>query len=82
MKAISAKATAGLNIGAWVNTADNSGAKIVKIVGVKRKLLYILLSIIILPLVFYLYLCEKRYVLISLAISLFGLFLNKYFNVK
>ena len=53
-----------------------------KIVGVKRKLLYILLSIIILPLVFYLYLCEKRYVLISLAISLFGLFLNKYFNVK
>ncbi|HLC77895.1 MAG TPA: uL14 family ribosomal protein [Candidatus Nanoarchaeia archaeon] len=36
MKAISAKGTAGLNLGAWVTSADNSGAKIVKIVGVKR----------------------------------------------
>ncbi len=36
MKAISAKATAGLNLGAWVVAADNSGAKIVKIVSVKR----------------------------------------------
>jgi len=36
MKAISAKATAGLNIGAKVVAADNSGAKIVKIVSVKR----------------------------------------------
>ena len=36
MKAISAKATRGLNIGAKVISADNSGAKIVKIVSVKR----------------------------------------------
>ena len=36
MKAISAKATAGLNIGSYLTAADNSGAKIVKIVGVKR----------------------------------------------
>jgi len=36
MKAISARATAGLNLGAKVPVADNSGAKIVKIVGVKR----------------------------------------------
>jgi large subunit ribosomal protein L14 len=36
MKAISAKATEGLNLGARVISADNSGAKIVKIVGVKR----------------------------------------------
>ena len=36
MKAISAKATRGLNIGAKVIAADNSGAKIVKIVSVKR----------------------------------------------
>ena len=36
MKAISAKGTAGLNIGSWLVAADNSGAKIVKIVGVKR----------------------------------------------
>ena len=34
MKAISARITKGLNLGAWVNVADNSGAKIVKIVSV------------------------------------------------
>lgn len=36
MKAISAKATRGLNIGSWVEAADNSGARIVKIVSVKH----------------------------------------------
>jgi large subunit ribosomal protein L14 len=36
MKAISAKATAGLNIGSHLIASDNSGAKIVKIVAVKR----------------------------------------------
>ena len=36
MKSISARATAGLNLGAKVVSADNSGAKIVKIVSVKR----------------------------------------------
>jgi large subunit ribosomal protein L14 len=36
MKAISAKVTRGLNIGAIVNVADNSGAKIAKIVSIKR----------------------------------------------
>jgi len=36
MKAISARATAGLNIGSWLTAADNSGAKIVKIVSVKK----------------------------------------------
>jgi len=36
MKAISAKGTAGLNIGSKVVAADNSGAKIVRIVSVKR----------------------------------------------
>ena len=36
MKAISARVTRGLNIGAEVVAADNSGAKIVRIVGVKR----------------------------------------------
>jgi len=36
MKAISARATAGLNLGAKMIAADNSGAKIVKIVSVKR----------------------------------------------
>ncbi|MEK6925673.1 MAG: uL14 family ribosomal protein [Nanoarchaeota archaeon] len=36
MKAISARATAGLNLGALVHAADNSGAKMVRIVGVKR----------------------------------------------
>jgi len=36
MKAISARATAGLNLGAKMIVADNSGAKIIKIVSVKR----------------------------------------------
>jgi len=36
MKAISAKATRGLNIGSKVIAADNSGARIVRIVGVKK----------------------------------------------
>ncbi len=36
MKAISAKGTAGLNIGSVLVSSDNSGAKIVKIVGVKK----------------------------------------------
>ena len=36
MKPISAKATAGLNLGAKMIAADNSGAKIVKLVSVKR----------------------------------------------
>ena len=36
MKAISAKATAGLNLGAKMISSDNSGAKIVKLVGVKK----------------------------------------------
>ena len=36
MKAISAKATRGLNIGSKVVAADNSGARIVKIVSVKH----------------------------------------------
>ncbi len=36
MKSINAKATRGLNIGSIVNAADNSGARIVKIVGVKK----------------------------------------------
>jgi len=36
MKAISARATEGLNLGAKVIAADNSGAKIVKIVSVKK----------------------------------------------
>jgi len=36
MKAVSAKPTRALNLGAWVTSADNSGAKIVKIVSVKR----------------------------------------------
>jgi large subunit ribosomal protein L14 len=36
MKAISARTTAGLNIGSQMIAADNSGAKIVKIVGVKK----------------------------------------------
>ncbi len=36
MKAISAKATAGLNLGATMISSDNSGAKIVRIVSVKR----------------------------------------------
>ena len=36
MKAISARATAGLNLGAIMASSDNSGAKIVKLVSVKR----------------------------------------------
>jgi len=36
MKAISARATNGLNLGAKMIAADNSGAKIVKLVSVKR----------------------------------------------
>jgi len=36
MKAISARATAGLNLGATMIASDNSGAKIVKLVGVKK----------------------------------------------
>ncbi len=36
MKAISAKATEGLNLGAKLIAADNSGAKIVKIISVKK----------------------------------------------
>ncbi len=36
MKAISARATAGLNLGARIIASDNSGAKIVKVVSVKR----------------------------------------------
>src|SRR3989338_7634015 len=36
MKAISARPTRALNLGAQVIASDNSGAKIVKIVGVKK----------------------------------------------
>ncbi len=36
MKAISARTTAGCNIGTRMIAADNSGAKFVKLVGVKR----------------------------------------------
>ncbi len=36
MKAISARATAGLNLGAKMISSDNSGAKIVRLVSVKR----------------------------------------------
>ncbi len=36
MKAISARATAGLNLGAQLIASDNSGAKIVRLVSVKR----------------------------------------------
>lgn len=36
MKSISAKATAGLNLGAIMIAADNSGAKVVRLVGVKK----------------------------------------------
>ncbi|MBS3070715.1 uL14 family ribosomal protein [Candidatus Pacearchaeota archaeon] len=36
MKAISAKATRGLNLGSTVIVADNSGGKIARIVGVKK----------------------------------------------
>lgn len=36
MKAVGAKTTAGLNLGAILVAADNSGAKIVKLVSVKK----------------------------------------------
>ena len=36
MKAITARATRGLNLGAYLVAADNSGAKIVKLVSVKK----------------------------------------------
>lgn len=36
MRAISSRATRGLNIGSLVDACDNSGARIVKIVSVKR----------------------------------------------
>ena len=36
MKAVSARTTAGLNLGAKVIAADNSGARIVKVVSVKK----------------------------------------------
>ena len=36
MKAISAKVTRGLNLGATLNVADNSGGKIARLVSVKR----------------------------------------------
>jgi len=36
MKAISARTTAGLNLGATMIASDNSGAKLVKLVSVKR----------------------------------------------
>lgn len=36
MKAVSARTTRGLNIGSILISADNSGAKVVKITGVKR----------------------------------------------
>lgn len=36
MKAISARATRGLNIGSVVEAADNAGARIVRIVGIKK----------------------------------------------
>lgn len=35
MKAVSAKMTAGLNLGSIMNVADNSGAKVARIVSVK-----------------------------------------------
>jgi len=36
MKAISAAATRGLNLGSMLNVADNSGARIVRLVSVKK----------------------------------------------
>lgn len=36
MKAISARATRGLNLGAYLVASDNSGAKVVKLVSVKK----------------------------------------------
>jgi large subunit ribosomal protein L14 len=37
MKAVKANITDGLQVGSHVETCDNSGAKIIKIIGVKRK---------------------------------------------
>ncbi len=34
MKAVSAKITRGLNLGCWVNVADNSGAKVGKVISI------------------------------------------------
>ncbi len=36
MKAVAARITKAINIGSLVNVADNSGAKVVRVVGVKR----------------------------------------------
>lgn len=36
MKGLAAKVTRGLNLGSLVNVSDNSGARLAKIVGVKR----------------------------------------------
>ena len=36
MKAVSARMTRGLNIGSYLIAADNAGARVVKIVGVKK----------------------------------------------
>lgn len=37
MKAVKANVTDGLQVGSYLETCDNSGAKIIKITGVKRK---------------------------------------------
>ena len=37
MKAIKANVSNGLQVGSYINTCDNSGAKVLKITGVKRK---------------------------------------------
>lgn len=37
MKAIKANVTNGLQVGSYIDTCDNSGAKVLKITGVKRK---------------------------------------------
>lgn len=37
MKAIKSKITNGLQVGSYLDTCDNSGAKVLKITGVKRK---------------------------------------------
>ena len=37
MKAIKANITNGLLVGSIIDTCDNSGAKVIKITGVKRK---------------------------------------------
>ena len=36
MKAISARRAKGMNLGAFVNVADNSGGRIAKVISVKR----------------------------------------------